>query len=71
MQVAPQRLNPGRGELIQKRLDDIKSGITEGQYLPPIHVGKLENGAYPVVNGNHRLAAALDMQLETVPVLIV
>lgn len=71
MQVAPQRLNPGRGELIQKRLDDIKSGITEGQYLPPIHVRELENGAYPVVNGNHRLAAALDMQLETVPVLIV
>lgn len=71
LQVAPQRLAAGRGQLIQKRLDEIGAGISEGQYLPPIHVGELANGAYPVVNGNHRLAVALQMQLETVPVLIV
>lgn len=71
LQVAPQRLAAGRGQLIQKRLDEIKAGIREGQYLPPIHVGELANGAYPVVNGNHRLAVAIEMQLETVPVMIV
>lgn len=71
LQVAPRRLAAGRGQLIQKRLDEIKAGIREGQYLPPIHVGELVNGAYPVVNGNHRLAVAIEMQLETVPVMIV
>lgn len=71
MQVAPRLLASRRQELVENRLKSIKDGITEGQYLPPIHVRPQIGGFYPVVNGNHRLAVARELKLETVPVLIV
>ena len=69
--VSPQLLTASRKDLITERLDAIKSGIIDGQYLPAIDVKPLTGGFYPVVNGNHRLAIARELELETVPVLIV
>lgn len=71
MQVDPQLLATGRQVLVKERLNAVRAGITKGQYLPPIHVRARAGGFYPVVNGNHRLAVARDLKLETVPVLIV
>lgn len=69
-QINPQLLTTNGRELIKERFDAIKSGIMDGQYLPPIHVSHMAGGFYPVINGNHRLAVAREMKLETVPVLI-
>jgi hypothetical protein len=69
-QINPQLLTTNGRGLLKERFDAIKSGIMDGQYLPPIHVSPMAGGFYPVVNGNHRLAVAREMKLETVPVLI-
>jgi hypothetical protein len=58
-----------RASLDPERLASVKDAIENGAYLPPIDVKKTAAG-YSVINGNHRMQAALDLKLGTVPVVI-
>ena len=58
-----------RTSLDPPRLASVKAAIENGAYLPAIKVAKTGN-VFSIVDGNHRLQAALDLQLEKVPVII-
>ncbi|WP_426143861.1 ParB/RepB/Spo0J family partition protein [Pseudomonas sp. DWP3-1-2] len=58
-----------RASLDSARVSSVKDAIESGAYLPPIDVKKTGAG-YSVINGNHRMQAALDLKLGTVPVVI-
>jgi hypothetical protein len=51
------------------RLTSIKTAIEEGVPLPALDVTGVP-GSYSVVNGNHRLQAARDLGLETIPIKV-
>lgn len=70
MQVDPGKLIAGRSKLDAERLASVREAIVEGQNLPPISVKARPDGQYSVVDGNHRLAVARELGLETVPVQI-
>ncbi|HEX8543128.1 MAG TPA: ParB/RepB/Spo0J family partition protein [Pseudomonas sp.] len=58
-----------RTSLDPPRLASVKAAIENGAYLPAIKVAKTGN-VFSIVDGNHRLQAALDLKLEKVPVII-
>lgn len=69
-QVTLNELLPGRTHLSPDRLANVREAIVEGQLLPPIMVRPPSHGLYSVIDGNHRLAVARELGLETVPVQI-
>lgn len=63
------RITPSRPVLDPQRLRSVKDAIENGNYLPPLDVRRMGEG-FEVINGNHRLQAAIDLGLESVPVVI-
>ena len=63
------RVMPSRPVLDPQRLRSIKDAIENGNYLPPLDVKRMGEG-FEIINGNHRLQAAIDLELESVPVVI-
>lgn len=62
-------IKSSRATLLPDRLASVKEAVETGTYLPPLDVRKAGSG-YSVINGNHRLQAALDLGLEEVPVIV-
>jgi hypothetical protein len=58
-----------RSMLQADRLTSIKTAIEEGVPLPALDVTGVPQ-SYSVVNGNHRLQAARDLGLETIPIKV-
>jgi ParB-like chromosome segregation protein Spo0J len=58
-----------RTALVPERLASVREAIETGTYLLPLDVRKAGTG-YTVINGNHRVQAALDLGLDEVPVII-
>jgi hypothetical protein len=69
IRLAVNRVTPGRAVLDPHRLSRVREAIESGIYLPPLDVRRV-GGGYQVVNGNHRLQAAIELRLEHVPVII-
>ncbi|MGV8916780.1 MAG: ParB/RepB/Spo0J family partition protein [Pseudomonas sp.] len=69
VRVPPAQISPGRDSLDTARLASVQQAIENGTYLPPIDVNKTHNG-YSIINGNHRLQAAKNLNLDNVPVLV-
>jgi hypothetical protein len=63
------RILPSRPVLDPQRLMSVKDAIENGNYLPPLDVRRMGEG-FEVINGNHRLQAAVELGLENVPVVI-
>lgn len=67
--LAIEQVTPGRSVLEPERLKSVKDAIESGAYLPPLDVRKTAEG-YEIINGNHRLQAAVELKLENVPVIV-
>ncbi|WP_158619334.1 ParB N-terminal domain-containing protein [Pseudomonas sp. v388] len=67
--LAVNRVVPSRRVLDPQRLRSVKDAIENGNYLPPLDVRRMGEG-FEVVNGNHRLQAAVELELENVPAVI-
>ncbi|MDF2640833.1 MAG: chromosome partitioning protein ParB, partial [Pseudomonas sp.] len=67
--LAIKQVTPGRSALEPERLKSVKDAIESGAYLPPLDVRKTAEG-YKIINGNHRLQAAIELKLENVPVIV-
>lgn len=68
--VSIDEITLGRPNIEPERLKRVKDAIENGVNLPPVKVQKTPGG-YLVVDGNHRLQAARELNLEKVPVVIV
>jgi hypothetical protein len=64
------KLNLSREKTITSRLESIREAIEEGIPLPPVEVRK-SGDFYNVINGNHRVNIADQLELQTVPAIIV
>ncbi|MDB6143188.1 MAG: hypothetical protein JWP80_2232 [Pseudomonas sp.] len=69
IRVPPNQIEPTRTTLVAGRLASLREAIENGTYLPALDVRKTPTG-YGVINGNHRLQVALELGLETVPVIV-
>lgn len=58
-----------RSNFLEKALEDLKSSIKEHGILQPLVVTKSDAG-FELIAGERRLRAALDLSLETVPVIV-
>lgn len=58
-----------RSNFLEKALEDLKSSIKEHGILQPLVVTKSDSG-FELIAGERRLRAALDLNLETVPVIV-
>ncbi|KUL39519.1 ParB N-terminal domain-containing protein [Actinoplanes awajinensis] len=56
-----------RAEFVDSRVDSIVKGFREGAALPPV---QLKEGSLALDQGNHRLAAAVKLNLPFVPVTV-
>jgi ParB family chromosome partitioning protein len=56
--------------LTAAQMDSLKMSIQRDGFLVPILVRPLDGGRYEVVSGNHRLLAAREVGLKTVPALV-
>jgi ParB family transcriptional regulator, chromosome partitioning protein len=58
-----------RSNFLQKALEDLKNSIIEHGIMQPLVATKSDNG-FQLIAGERRLRAALDLNLETVPVIV-
>ncbi|WP_181152358.1 ParB/RepB/Spo0J family partition protein [Burkholderia cepacia] len=71
--VPLEKVIPGRSDIPSgdMRTTAIENRIKQGQKVNPIDVTQNADGTYSITNGNHRLVAARNLRLETIPVSIV
>jgi hypothetical protein len=73
--VSEDRIN-GFKMLIQKQkeygreiIDSLKKSIINGDKIPPVTIQKNWNGKWKLVSGRHRILAALELGINSVPVM--
>jgi len=72
VQIQPAQIvqSPTNARDTQTKLETLKASIQERGILNPLTVRRIENGKYEVVAGARRLAAAIELELATVPAIV-